>query len=72
MKELKTLSEHQLLSMAYEILLRNIEHEEEINDRTKKKYGRDNCICQHRLHMYNEQLAEIGERILEIEQLLTN
>lgn len=37
MKELKTMSEYQLLSMAYEILLRNIEHEEEINDRTKKR-----------------------------------
>lgn len=67
MKELKTMSEYQLLSMAYEILLRNIEHEEEINDRTKKEYGRDNCICQYRLNMYNEQLVEVRERILEIE-----
>lgn len=67
MKELKTMTEHQLLSMAYEILLRNIEHEENINERTKKELGRDNCICQNRLKKYNEQLAEVSERILEIE-----
>lgn len=67
MKELKTVSEYQLLNMAYEILLRNIEHEEEINDRTKKEYGKDNCICQYRLKKYNEQFVEVRERILEIE-----
>ncbi|RGF38995.1 hypothetical protein DW050_11205 [Ruminococcus sp. AF42-10] len=67
MKELKTMSEYQLLSMAYEILLRNIEHQENKNERAKKEIGRDNCICQNRLKIYNEQLAEISERILEIE-----
>lgn len=38
MKELKTITEYQLLSMAYEILLRNIEHEEEINDVYQRKH----------------------------------
>lgn len=67
MKELKTITEYQLFKLAYYSLLERVVHEEEINDRTKKEYGRDNCICQNRLKMYNEQLAEVRERILEIE-----
>ena len=67
MKELKITTEYQLLRLAYDSLLERIVHEENINERTKKKLGRDNCICQNRLKMYNEQLAEVRERILEIE-----
>lgn len=67
MKELKTMTEHQLLSLAYCTLLEWIVHEENINERAKKEIDRDNCICQNRLKMYNEQLAEVRERILEIE-----
>jgi hypothetical protein len=67
MKELKTITECQLLYFAYYSLLERISHEEEINERTKKECGRDNCICQSRLKMYNEQLEEVRERILEIE-----
>ena len=67
MKELKTITEYQLLKFAYCSLLERIAHEEEINERTKKELGRDNCICQNRLKMYNEQLTEVHDRILEIE-----
>ena len=67
MKELKITTEYQLLRLAYDSLLERIVHEENINERTKKKLGSDNCICQNRLKMYNEQLAEVRERILEIE-----
>lgn len=67
MKELKTITEYQLLRLVDDSLLERIVHEENINERTKKKLGRDNCICQNRLKMYNEQLAEVRERILEIE-----
>lgn len=67
MKELKTTTEYQLLRLAYDSLLERIVHEENINERTKKRLGRDNRICQDRLKMYNEQLAEVRERILEIE-----
>ena len=66
MKELKTITEYQLLYFAYHALTERIVHEEEINER-KKELGRDNSICQSRLKMYNEQLAEVRERILEIE-----
>ena len=67
MKELKTITEYQLLKFAYYSLLERIAHEEEINERTKKELGRDNRICQNRLKMYNEQLTEVRDRILEIE-----
>lgn len=67
MKELKTITECQLLYFAYYSLLERISHEEEINERTKKEYGRDNRISQNRLKKYNEQFAEVSERILEIE-----
>lgn len=61
------MKEYQLLRLVYDSLLERIVHEENINERTKKELGRDNCICQNRLKMYNEQLAEVRERILEIE-----
>lgn len=67
MKELKTITEYQLLNLAYIALLEKIAREEEKNERTKKELGRDNRTCQNRLKMYNEQLAEVRERILEIE-----
>lgn len=67
MKELKTVSEYQLLKLAYYYLLEKMVHEEEINARIKKELGRDNHLCQDRLKMYNEQMDEIKERILEIE-----
>ena len=67
MKELKTITEYQLLKFAYHSLLERIVHEEEINERTKKERGRDNRICQSRLKMYNEQFEEVRERIFEIE-----
>ena len=67
MKGLKTITEYQLLYLAYHALSERILHEEEINERTKKELGRDNCTCQSRLKMYNEQLAEVRGRILEIE-----
>ena len=66
MKELKTITEYQLLHLAYHALSERIVHEEEINER-KKELGRDNRISQSRLKMYNEQLAEVRGRILEIE-----
>ena len=68
MKEFKTITEYQILFLTYHSLLERISHEEEINERTKKESGRDNRICQSRLKMYNEQLEEIRERIIEIEQ----
>ena len=67
MKELKTITEYQLLYLAYHALTERIVHEEEINEGAKKERGRDNRICQSRLKMYNEQLAEVRERILEME-----
>lgn len=68
MKEFKTITEYQLLKFACYSLLERIAHEENINERTKKECGLDNRICQKRLKMYNEQLAEVRERILEIER----
>lgn len=68
MKDFNTITEYQILYLVYHSLLERISHEEEINERTKKEIGRDNRICQSRLKMYNEQLEEIRERIIEIEQ----
>ncbi len=68
MKEFNTITEYQILYLVYNSLLERIAHEEEINERTKREIGRDNRICKSRLKMYNEQLEEIRERIIEIEQ----
>ena len=67
MKELKTITEQQRVELAYCSLRERIAHEEERNERTKKEVGRDNRTCQNRLKMYNEQLTEVHDRILEIE-----
>lgn len=37
MKELKTMTEYQLLRLVYDSLLERIVHEENINERTKKR-----------------------------------
>ena len=68
MKEFISITEYQLLSLAYNELVRRINKEEVINERTKREIGRDNRTCQNRLKMYNEQLEEIRERMIEIEQ----
>lgn len=68
MKDFNTITEYQILSLVYRSLLERISHTEEINDRTKQAEGKDNRICQIRLKVYNEQLEEIRERIIEIEQ----
>ena len=68
MKDFETMTEYQLLHLARQALYERIAHEEEINEITRKKYGRDNRICQSRLKMYNEQLEEVRERIIEIEK----
>ena len=68
MKEFISITEYQLLSLAYTELFRRINKEEVINERTKREIGRDNRTCQNRLKMYNEQLEEIRERMIEIEQ----
>nr|DAS46889.1 MAG TPA: chromatin structure-remodeling complex protein [Caudoviricetes sp.] len=49
MKELKTITEYQLLRLVDDSLFKRIVHEKNI------------------LKMYNEQLAEVRERILEME-----
>ena len=67
MKGFKTIKEYQVLEFVYFSLLERIAHEEGKNELTKKELGRDNYICQSRLKMYNEQLEEVRERILEIE-----
>ena len=68
MKDFETMTEYQLLNLARQALYERIAHEEEINKITKKKYGRYSRICQSRLKMYNEQLKEVREKIIEIKK----
>ncbi|MGN0476426.1 MAG: hypothetical protein ACI4HM_03710 [Ruminococcus sp.] len=66
MKDLKNITEFQLLTLASCELYRKIAKEQEINERTRKEQGRDNRISQHRIRLYDAQLKEIQERELEI------
>ncbi len=66
MKELKTITEYQLLKLAYYSLLERIVHMEDVNKRAREEHGRDNCACQALLKKYNEQLEEVMERLHEI------
>ena len=66
MKDLKNITEFQLLTLARFELNRRIAKEQEINERTRKERGRGNRISQHRIRLYDAQLKEIQERELEI------
>ena len=72
MKELKTITEYQLLSFAYDSLLERIAREEEKNEITKKELGRDNYACQDRLNFYNKQFEEVRNRMIELEHNNSN
>ena len=63
MKELKTITECQLLYLALETLEKRISDQEY----KKKKCGKDNIILLERLRRYNEQYKEVYKRITEIE-----
>ena len=67
MKEFTSITEYQLLKLAYNELLRRIDREEEINKQTQNELGRYNRSAQYKLKFYNEQLDEIRERIFELE-----
>lgn len=68
MKEFKTITEHEILKMAWHELLDRILQEEKINEKFKKEKGRPNSICEYHIKKLNEQIKEIEQRILEIEQ----
>lgn len=68
MKDFKTITECEILNMAWMELLNRYVEEEERNDKFKKEYGRPNQICEYRLKKLDEQINEIHSRIIEIEQ----
>lgn len=67
MKEFETITEYQLLKLAYIALLEKIAREKEENEITKKELGRYDFVCQARLKMYNKQFGELLDRIIELE-----
>lgn len=69
MKELETISEHEILSFALNEIMERINHEEEINKNTINEYGRENSIALHHISIREKQLKEVSARILEIESL---
>lgn len=68
MKDFKTITEYEILNMAWMELINRYVEEEERNDKFKKEYGRPNQICEYRLKKLDEQINEIHSRIIEIEQ----
>lgn len=68
MKDFKTITEHEILGMAWYELLERIRREEERNERFKKEYSRPNSISEYNIRRFQEQADEIHNRILEIEQ----
>lgn len=67
MKKFETITEYEILRMAWIELLNRIIKEEEINDQFKKEYGRPNEISEYRLKKLNEQSDEIKRRMIEIQ-----
>lgn len=67
MKNFETITEYEILSMAWIELINRYTKEEEKNDQFKKEHGRPNQICEYRLKKLNEQIDEIHSRIIEIQ-----
>lgn len=68
MKNFETITEYEILNLAWIELLKSYIKEEERNDQFKKEYGRPNQICEYRLKKLDEQINEIHSKIIEIEQ----
>ena len=68
MKELKTITEHEILKLAWFKLLDKMRRELEINEEFKKEYGKTDSISKYRMKKLEEQIEEIENRIVEIEK----
>lgn len=68
MKKFETITEYEILTMAWIKLSEKIWREEERNEKFQKEHGRTNNISEYQLRKYREQRDEIHERILEIEE----
>lgn len=67
MKKFETITEYEILSMAWIELINRYVKEEEKNDQFKKEYGRPNKTSEYRLKKLNEQADEIHRRMIEIQ-----
>lgn len=62
MQNFKTISEYEILKLAYDSILKKYFYEENIYKRNNK-----DVIAFNRMKKYNEQLTELRRKILEIE-----
>lgn len=68
MKEFTTITHKQILYEAYENILSKFCKENDRNEAFNKQHGRNNSISAHRIEIYNKQLEELHEAILECER----
>lgn len=62
------MTQHEILRMASIGISARIDRENEINEITRKKCGRDNRICQQRLEKLRTQFSEVHNMMGEIER----
>mgnify|MGYP004541323955 CR=1 FL=1 len=67
MKDFETITEYEILIMAWEELMNRYVKKEEKNNQFKIEYGRTNEIYEYQLKKLNEKIKEIEKRIIEIE-----
>ena len=67
MKDFETITEYEILRMAWIELLNRIIKEEEIKEQYMHDYGRTPNITNKRLKKLNEQSEEIRKRMIEIQ-----
>lgn len=67
MKDFETITEYEILRMAWIELLNRIIKEEEIKEQYMHDYGRTPNITDKRLKKLNEQSEEIRKRMIEIQ-----
>lgn len=67
MKDFETITEYEILRMAWIEILNKITREEEIKEQYMHDYGRTPNITDKRLKKLNEQSEEIRKRMIEIQ-----
>lgn len=66
---MKTISNKEIYYAAMYHIMGLIDHEMEINERTRREHGRDNAICQSRIKKYQAQVRELHDEILKAENV---
>ncbi len=68
MKKFATLTELEVLNLAYDSILRMWNESIELNEYSKKVFGHGNFLYERRISQYKENMEELHSEILRLEK----